>query len=67
MIGGVLVDWLIKRGFNASAIAFGFFLGPLIGGGVAATSGVPAAIYVISALSVGLGALVAKGAREPAR
>jgi len=52
-------------GFNASAIAMGFFLGPLIGGAVAATSGVQVALYVIAGLSVGLGALVATGAREP--
>ncbi len=54
-------------GFNASAIATGFFLGPLIGGAVAATSGVQVALYVIAGLSVGLGALVLTGAREPAR
>lgn len=54
-------------GFNASAIAMGFFLGPLIGGAVAATSGVQVALYVIAGLSVGLGALVLTGAREPAR
>jgi MFS transporter, DHA1 family, multidrug resistance protein len=53
-------------GFNASAIAMGFFLGPLIGGGVAATSGVQVALYVIAGLAVGLSALVATGAREPA-
>ncbi len=54
-------------GFNASAIAMGFFLGPLIGGAVAATSGVQVALYVIAGLSVGLGTLVLTGAREPAR
>jgi MFS family permease len=54
-------------GFNASSVAFGFFLGPLIGGSVAATAGVPAALIVIAVLTLGLAALIAIGAREPAR
>jgi MFS family permease len=54
-------------GFNASSVAFGFFLGPLIAGTVAATSGVPAALFVIAALALVLAAIIATGAREPAR
>lgn len=54
-------------GFNASSVAFGFFLGPLIGGTVAATSSVSAALLVIAALTIGLSVLIAIGAREPAR
>ena len=54
-------------GFNASSIALGFFFGPLIGGSVAATSGVPAALFVIAALSLVLATLLATGAREPPR
>ncbi len=54
-------------GFNASSVAFGFFLGPLIGGTVAATSSVSAALLVTAALAVGLSVLIAIGAREPAR
>jgi MFS transporter, DHA1 family, multidrug resistance protein len=54
-------------GINASSVAFGFFLGPLIGGGVAATGGVPAALLVIAALALGLAALLSAGAREPGR
>ena len=54
-------------GLNASSVAFGFFLGPLIGGGIAATSGVPTALGVSAVLAVGLAALIAIGAREPAR
>jgi DHA1 family multidrug resistance protein-like MFS transporter len=54
-------------GFNASSVAFGFFLGPLIGGGVAATAGVPAALFTIAALALVLAAVIAAGAREPAR
>jgi DHA1 family multidrug resistance protein-like MFS transporter len=52
-------------GFNASSVAFGFFLGPLIGGGVAATAGVPAALLVVAGLAVVLAVLMAVGAREP--
>ena len=54
-------------GLNASSVAFGFFLGPLIGGGVAATSSVSVALIVVAALAVGLAVLLAVGAREPAR
>ncbi|MFI5281873.1 MAG: MFS transporter [Candidatus Dormibacterales bacterium] len=54
-------------GFNASSMAFGFFLGPLIGGSVAATAGVPVALIVIAALAVVLAVVLATGAREPAR
>jgi MFS family permease len=52
-------------GLNASSVAFGFFLGPLIGGGVAATAGVPAALLVIAGLALILAVLMAVGAREP--
>ena len=54
-------------GINASSVAFGFFLGPLIAGGVAATSGVSTALGVMAVIAVGLAALCAIGAREPAR
>ncbi|HYM95816.1 MAG TPA: MFS transporter [Candidatus Sulfotelmatobacter sp.] len=54
-------------GINASSVAFGFFLGPLIGGSVAATAGVPPALIVIAVLAIGLAALVFFGAREPGR
>jgi MFS family permease len=49
-------------GFNASSVALGFFLGPGIGGTVAATAGVST---VISGLAVLLALLMAVGAREP--
>ena len=54
-------------GINASAVAFGFCIGPLIGGGVAAGVNVPAALFVTAALAIGLAGLIAAGAREPAR
>jgi MFS family permease len=54
-------------GINASSVAFGFFIGPLIAGGVAATSGVSTALGVMAVIALGLCALVAIGAREPAR
>jgi len=54
-------------GINASSVAFGFFLGPLVGGGVAATQGVPVALGVSAILALGLAALLAIGAREPVR
>jgi DHA1 family multidrug resistance protein-like MFS transporter len=54
-------------GANASSVALGFSIGPLIGGGVAATAGVPAALIVIGGLALVLAALVAARAREPAR
>jgi DHA1 family multidrug resistance protein-like MFS transporter len=54
-------------GINASSVAFGFFLGPLIGGAVAATGGVSMALLVIAALALGLAVLIAAGAREPGR
>jgi len=54
-------------GFNASSVAFGSCLGPLIGGSVAATAGVPAALIVIAGVALVLAALLGLGAREPAR
>jgi MFS family permease len=54
-------------GINASSVAFGFFFGPLIGGGVAATAGVPAALEVVAVLAVVLAVLLFRGTREPAR
>jgi MFS transporter, DHA1 family, multidrug resistance protein len=54
-------------GINASSVAFGFFLGPLIAGGVAATEGVPVALGVIAVIAVALAVLLAVGAREPSR
>ena len=53
-------------GFNASAVAFGFFLGPLIGGGIAAaTSEVRIALAVTALFALGLAVLVGVGTREP--
>jgi len=55
-------------GVNASSVAMGFFLGPLIGGGVAAaTSNVTISLFVIAVLAVLLAAILARLAREPAR
>lgn len=54
-------------GINASSVAFGFFLGPLIAGGVAATRGVPTALGVIAVIALGLAVLLASGTREPSR
>lgn len=54
-------------GFNASSVAFGFFLGPLIAGTVAAVAGVPAALFVIGILALVLAGIIAAGAREPTR
>ena len=52
-------------GFNASSVVFGFFLGPVIGGTVAATAGVSTALLFISGLALLLVLLMAVGAREP--
>jgi DHA1 family multidrug resistance protein-like MFS transporter len=54
-------------GINASSVALGFSLGPLVAGGVAATAGVPLALGVSAVLAIGLAVLIAAGAREPAR
>jgi MFS family permease len=54
-------------GFNASAVAFGFFLGPLIGGGIAASSNVRDALAVTAGLAMVLAFVIAVGAREPSR
>ncbi|HKC20277.1 MAG TPA: MFS transporter [Candidatus Dormibacteraeota bacterium] len=54
-------------GVNASSVAFGFFLGPLIAGTVAAQAGVPAALFVISIVAFVLAGVIAAGAREPTR
>jgi MFS transporter, DHA1 family, multidrug resistance protein len=54
-------------GANASSVALGFSIGPAIGGGVAATAGVPAALIVVAVLALALAALIAFGAREPNR
>jgi MFS family permease len=54
-------------GINASSVALGFAFGPLIAGGVAASTGVSPAFGVCAVLSLALAALVAIGAREPAR
>jgi DHA1 family multidrug resistance protein-like MFS transporter len=52
-------------GFNASSVAVGFFLGPLVAGGVAAASGVASALAVSAGLAVVLAVLLAVGTREP--
>jgi len=54
-------------GVNASSVALGFCIGPLVGGGVAATAGVPAALLVVAGLALALAVLIAAGAREPQR
>jgi DHA1 family multidrug resistance protein-like MFS transporter len=54
-------------GFNASSVAFGFFLGPLIAGTVAAEAGVPAALFVIGIIALVLAGIIAAGGREPTR
>ena len=54
-------------GFGASSGALGYFLGPLIGGTVASTAGVPVALLVIAGIALLLAAVVALGAREPVR
>jgi MFS family permease len=55
-------------GLNASSVALGFCIGPLVGGGVAAVAGaVPPALLVVAALALVLAILLAAGAREPAR
>ncbi|HEY3084257.1 MAG TPA: MFS transporter [Candidatus Dormibacteraeota bacterium] len=53
-------------GINASSVAMGFFLGPLIGGTVAAvTSDVSSALFVVAGLGLALAALLSTSAREP--
>ena len=54
-------------GFNSSAVALGFFAGPLIAGGVAAGASVSIGLGVSAILAVVLGILLAVGAREPVR
>ena len=55
-------------GLNASSVAFGFFLGPLIAGSVAAvTESVPPALFVVAGLAVLLAAMLGALAREPTR
>jgi MFS transporter, DHA1 family, multidrug resistance protein len=54
-------------GINASSVAFGFCLGPLIAGGVAATAGVPIALGVVAVIPLGLAVLLAASTREPSR
>jgi MFS family permease len=54
-------------GFNASSVAIGFSIGPLIAGGVVATASINAAFAVCAVLSVALAALMLIGGREPTR
>ena len=55
-------------GLNASSVAFGFFLGPLIAGSVAAvTNSVPPALFVVAGLALLLSAMLGAWAREPSR
>jgi MFS family permease len=54
-------------GFNASSVAIGFSIGPLIAGGVAASSNVNTGFAVCAVLGVALAGLLLLGAREPAR
>jgi MFS family permease len=54
-------------GLNASSVAMGFFVGPLIAGTVSAAAGVPAALFVVGGLALVLALVIGRGAREPAR
>jgi MFS transporter, DHA1 family, multidrug resistance protein len=55
-------------GLNASSVAVGFSLGPIIAGTVAAvTSSVPPALFVVAALALLLAAILGAWAREPTR
>ena len=55
-------------GLNASSVAFGFFLGPIIAGTVAAAAGdVRPALFVVAALALVLAAILGTWAREPTR
>jgi len=54
-------------GFNASSVAVGFSIGPLIAGGVAAGANVQSAFGVCAVLCLGLAGLMVIGGREPAR
>jgi DHA1 family multidrug resistance protein-like MFS transporter len=54
-------------GANASSVALGFAIGPAIGGAVAATANVSAALIVVAVLALALAALITLGAREPTR
>jgi MFS transporter, DHA1 family, multidrug resistance protein len=55
-------------GLNASSVAVGFSLGPIIAGTVAAvTSSVPPALFVVAALALLLAAMLGAWAREPTR
>ena len=55
-------------GLNASSVAFGFFLGPIIAGTVAAVAGdVRPALFVVAALALVLAAILGTWAREPTR
>ena len=63
-----LVNKITVFGLNASSVAFGFFLGPIIAGTVAAvTSAVPPALFVVAALALLLSAMLGTWAREPTR
>jgi len=52
-------------GASSSAIAIGFALGPLVGGGVAATASVEAALLVSAAICLLLAGVLLLGGREP--
>ncbi len=54
-------------GFGASATAIGLATGPLLGGAVAATVSVPAALGVASAITILLAVVLYFGGREPVR
>src|SRR5207302_10171951 len=52
-------------GFNGSANAVGFGLGPLVGGTVAAATEVPVALLVTAGVAIGLSLFLAALVREP--
>jgi MFS family permease len=54
-------------GLNASSVALGFSVGPIIAGTVSAAASVPAALFVVAALALVLSGLLMTRAREPAR
>ena len=53
-------------GYSASATALGMAAGPLAGGGVAATAGLPVGLYLSAAAMLAVGAVMALRGREPA-
>ena len=53
-------------GYSASATALGMAAGPLAGGGVAATAGLPVGLYLSAVAVLAVAAVMALKGREPA-